>query len=187
MIKTDNDYYDKLYEMFPDVPKENIRAAVKYGWQKFYGYNLEGCDMVIKDGKSNDFWMYIGELYGEALKHFQYYRMKLIRKIREKYRRKHKNETPDNVYYIPIPIDAYNKAMNNKLKFYHRYVYKIMDEAKIRIINPIYIFKIKLPFYAGKSFKLNFIDLNNAELMYIRDHALTMNDLKIESKNYEYV
>jgi hypothetical protein len=45
MIKTVEDYYDRLYEMFPEVPKEDVRRSVNYGWRKFYWYNLRGCDV----------------------------------------------------------------------------------------------------------------------------------------------
>ena len=185
MIKTVNDYYDKLYEMFPNVSKQDIKAIVKYGWQKFYNYNLQGCDILIKDSNSKDFWMYIGQMFDDSLEHYNYYKKKLIRKIRTVYSQKHRNEPKDNIYYMPISINDYDKVFNNGFKVYNRYVYKILDEAKIRMKNPLYIFKIELPFYAGLSPKLNYFNLENAELVYIRKNTLTMSELQVESKNYD--
>jgi len=54
----------------------------------FYFYNLRNCDTLVT--RSGDFWMYCGQLTTDSVKHYRYYRKKLMRKIRVMYKKKKK-------------------------------------------------------------------------------------------------
>ena len=75
-----DDYLPKLQEMFPKIDKKDIKRMVEYGWRMFYFYNLRGCDTLIESTK-HKYWMYCGQLCSDSLKHFDYYRQMLSRKL----------------------------------------------------------------------------------------------------------
>ena len=77
--KTVKDYYNDMYKLFPDVPKEDVRRALNYGWKCLYLYNSRGADTIIKD---KSFWCYIGYLKKNSLDYFSYYIKKLALKLR---------------------------------------------------------------------------------------------------------
>jgi hypothetical protein len=83
-IKQVKDYYEPMYEKYPDVPKEDIRRILNYGWKSLYLHNTYGGDTIIKD---SNFWFYIGNLKKSSLKYFNYYIKKLIIKIKVLYKR----------------------------------------------------------------------------------------------------
>ena len=56
MIRTVDEYYKRLYELYPNIPKEDIRRIVNYGWRQFYWFNLRGCDVRVKSRKIG-LWM----------------------------------------------------------------------------------------------------------------------------------
>ena len=64
---------------------------VEYGWRMFYFYNLRGCDTLIESTK-HKYWMYCGQLCSDSLKHFDYYRQMLRRKLRVLYAKKKRTE-----------------------------------------------------------------------------------------------
>ena len=73
-----SDYYEKLYEKFPNVPKADIRRIVNYGWRLIYILTLSGID--IKLNNSNFFFL-IGPLFKNSLLHFRNYVRKLKQKV----------------------------------------------------------------------------------------------------------
>ena len=44
-----SDYYEKLYEKFPNVPKADIRRIVNYGWRLIYILTLSGIDIKLNN------------------------------------------------------------------------------------------------------------------------------------------
>jgi uncharacterized protein (DUF433 family) len=46
-VKTINDYFEILYAKYPNVPKEDIRRILKYGWKSLYLHNSYGGDIFI--------------------------------------------------------------------------------------------------------------------------------------------
>ena len=95
MIKRIDDYMDRLQEQFPNVPRKDILRIINYGWRMFYFYNLRNCDTLVT--RTGDFWMYCGQLTTDSVKHYRYYRKKLMRKIRVMYKKKKKQW--DGYYY----------------------------------------------------------------------------------------
>ena len=47
-----SDYYEKLYEKFPNVPKADIRRIVNYGWRLIYILTLSGIDIKLNNGSN---------------------------------------------------------------------------------------------------------------------------------------
>lgn len=47
MIKTYEDYVDKMCELFPEIQKEDIYNIIKYGSKKMFMYISEGHDFTI--------------------------------------------------------------------------------------------------------------------------------------------
>jgi hypothetical protein len=58
-VKTIKDYYDIICSKFPNVPKEDIKRILNYGWKSLYLHNSYGGDTFIK---GNGLWCYIGNL-----------------------------------------------------------------------------------------------------------------------------
>ena len=47
MIKTYEDYVDKMCELFPEIQKEDIYNIIKYGAKKMFMYISVGHDFTI--------------------------------------------------------------------------------------------------------------------------------------------
>lgn len=177
MIKTVEDYYDRLYKMFPEVPKEDIRRSVNYGWRKFYWYNLRGCDVQIKSA-NNDFWMHCGILTKDSIKHFNLYKQKLSIKVRLKYARKHKDW--DGFYYSVIDEDTYQnikdkQSFDTVLK--DKCIFKILDECKLYYNDALYFIKFRMSEDIGWKKLFQDLECKDCEIIYKRTKGLTLKDL----------
>lgn len=69
-IKTIKDYYEDMYELFPEVPKEDIQKILNYYWKALYLHNSYGGDVLIQN---RNLWCFIGTLRNNSLQHFKYY------------------------------------------------------------------------------------------------------------------
>lgn len=47
MIKTYEDYLDKMCELFPEITKDDIYNIIKYGAKQMFMYIAEGHDFVV--------------------------------------------------------------------------------------------------------------------------------------------
>lgn len=189
-VKTIINYWDQLYEMFPDVPKKDIKKIVTYGWKILYLYNSSGADTLIKD---NSFWCYIGYLKKDSLEYFNYYIKKLCRKLRILYQRK-KIEW-DGYYYFALNESQYQKYSSQKnsrgrkrKKFSYGNVilYQILDECKVAQHSHKYIFKIPYIERIGFTYYAKDLVSDQAELILIRD-PLKFKDILIYNNNYELI
>lgn len=188
--KTMKDYYDQMYALFPDVPKEDVRRICNYGWKALYLHNSYGGDTIITDSK---FWSYIGFLKKDSLKWFFYYIKKLTIKLRVLYKRKRIKW--DGYYYFALTDNQYENYLSQKNKrgrprkyysFGNHFLYKILDECKIREFNRKYIFRI--PYITDLGIKLYKKDLvsDKAELIITRD-TQKFKDILINNNNYEFI
>lgn len=187
-IKTIKDYYKQLYEMFPEVPKEDIKKACLYGWKCLYLYNSQGADTIVKD---NSFWCYIGNLKKNSIDYFKYYIKKLSIKFRILYKRKHVEW--DGYYYFALSNKQYDNYLSQSksrgrkrknFKFENIMLYQILDECKIQESGKQYIFRI--PYISNIGFK-KFIDnitTNKAELIIERE-PLKFKDILINDNDYD--
>lgn len=189
-IKYIKDYYEPLYEMFPDVPKKDVQRILNYGWKALYLHNSYGGDTIITD---KDFWSYIGTLRKDSLKHFMYYIKKLTIKLRVLYKR---NKIPwDGYYYFALTdkqYEDYLKQKNKKgrpkkiFKYGNQVLYKILDECKIQEYNRKYIFRIPYISDLGLSFYKQDLTSDKAELIITRD-TQKFKDILISNNNYEFL
>lgn len=187
-ITTIKDYYEEIYQRFPDVPKEDIRRILDYGWKSLYLHNSYGGDTLVSD---NDLWCYIGKLKKGPLKHFQYYIRKLIIRLRVLYRRR-KIEW-DGYYYFGLSESAYQNYLKQKngkgrpkkcFNYGKVFMYQLLDECKVAEHSSKYIFRI--PYITKVNFKFYIPELitNKAELIITRD-PLKFKDILTYYNNYE--
>lgn len=187
-IKTISDYYEQLYEKFPDVPKKDIQRICSFGLKSLYLHNSYGGDTFITD---KDLWCYIGYLKKDSLEYFKYYIKKLSLKLRVLYRRK--KIQWDGYYYFALSNAQYQEYINKKNKkgrprknftFNNIMLYQILDECKIQEYYKKYIFKI--PYISCVKFKFFVRELitDKAELIIERS-PLKFEDILVYENKYE--
>lgn len=189
-IKTINDYYNIMQEKFPEVDIKDIKRILQFGFKSLYLHNSYGGDTLIKD---NDLWCYIGNLTNDSLRHFNYYARKLAVKIRVLYKRK---KIPwDGYYYFALTDSEYQKYLDQKnskgrprkkFKYGDVYMYRILEECKIREHALKHIFKI----YYGSDFGYGFFKKNlitdKAEQIIERE-PLKFEDILVNNNKYETI
>lgn len=192
-MKNVNDYLEEVNKEFPFLDKSDIQIILNYGFRKLYQFNLAGCDTLIKSTKYK-LWFYVGELQKNPIKHFRYYKKKMIRKVRFTYINR-KIEW-SGYYYIGLTEEEYNQFLldinkrgrkkknftfNNKIQF------KILDEAKLFYSSHKAIIKFShfdgLPY----SIKKETFVYKNPELVLVREHPAKFSDILLENKNYEFL
>jgi hypothetical protein len=193
MLKRVNDYLPILQEQFPNVPLADIKRAVEYGWRMIYYYNLRGCDTVISSTK-HKYWFYIGELTKNSLKHFNYYRRMLRRKLRVIYSKKVKEW--DGYYYFGLTESEYSEFLESLNKrgrkrkhytFFNKVCLKVFDEAKIYYSWSRCIIKYRPTTDLGYSIFKSEFKCECPEIAFTRDKPSTFKDILISSNNYELI
>ena len=188
--KTINDYYEQLYEEFPNIPKSDIKRICNYGLKSIYLHNSYGCDVVLQRG---NFWMYCGTLMKNALDFFQYYKRKLKTKLRILYKR---NQIQwDGYYYFALTQDKYNLYKSQKSKkgrpkkkftFNNIVLRKIYEECLIEDTAGVAIFKI--PFISDLGFDkfMESLSTDKAELI-LEKETTKMKDIITSNYTYEII
>lgn len=191
MVKSVNDYLPELIKQFPTVPPADIKRAVEYGWRMLYYYNLRGCDTIINSTK-HKYWMYCGQLTCNSLKHFNYYRMMLRRKLRVLYVKKVKEW--DGYYYIGLTEDEYKSTIysgkgrrKKNFTFNNKFGIKVFDEAKVYYSWSKYIVRFRYITDMGYTFFKSKLKCNDLEVMIVKDKPSTFEDILISSNNYELI
>lgn len=189
-IKTVKDYYEQLYQRFPNVPKKDIQRIVGYGWKSLYLHNSYGGDTFIQD---RDLWCYIGHLKKDSIKYFHYYIRKLSVKLRVLYKR---NKIQwDGYYYFALTNPQYQEYLNQKNKkgrpkknftFTNVFMYQILDECKIRESGKKYIFRIPYIDKVNFRFYIPKLITDKAELIIERE-PLKFKDILVYENEYEYL
>lgn len=188
LIKTAKDYYQQMYEMFPEVPKRDIQKIINLGWKTLYLYNSCGADTIIKD---NSFWCYIGFLKKNPLQYFEYYIKKLRTKLRILYKRKSINW--DGYYYFALNDSQYEYYLcqqskrgrkKQKFRFEKLFLYQILDECKIAENHCRYIFRIPYTCRVNYRFYLPELVTSKAELILTRE-PLKFKDVLINDNKYD--
>lgn len=188
-IKTVKDYYEQMCEMFPEVPKSDIKLILNQGWRNLYMYNSSGADTIIKD---KNFWCYIGYLKKNSLDYFSYYIKKLSTKLRILYKR-YKIKW-DGYYYFALTKEKYEEFCPNNKRgrpkknrvFKNIVLYKILDECKVYESGSTHIFRV--PYFSDFGFKyfLDELKTDKAELIIERE-PLKFKDILINDNEYEYL
>lgn len=193
MITTTATYLPKLKEEFPSIPLEDIRRAVEYGWRMLYYYNLRGCDTLISSNKYK-YWFYCGELTKDSVKHFNYYKRMLRRKLRVLYNKKVKEW--NGYYYIGLTDSEYNSLLNELNKkgrkkknfiFHNKTALKVLDEAKVFYSWSKCIIRFKPTTDLGYSFFKETLICKETSIEILKDRPSTFQDILISSNNYELI
>lgn len=188
--RTIEDYYEQLYELFPDVPKHDIKYACRYGWNMLCKCHRNGADTLVMD---QHFWSYIGFLQKDSIKWFLYYIKKLA--IRLRYLYKKKKIEWDGYYYFGRNQKQYEEYLAQKKKrgrpkkyftFSNVFLFKILDECKIKEYNCQYIFRIPVPIDFGFRYYKKELVTDSAELIITRD-TQKFKDILVNNNNYEFL
>lgn len=188
--KTIKDYYEIIYQLFPEVSKQDINRILNFGWKSLYLHNSFGGDTLVK---YNSLWCYIGELKSNALQHFNYYRKKLAIKLRILYKRR--KIQWDGYYYFGLTEEAYQKYLSQKknkgrpkkvFNFGSVFMFQILDECKIQQYSSKYIFRI--PYVSKIKYKFFVPELTTrkAELIITRE-PLKFKDILVNDNEYEFL
>lgn len=188
--KSIQDYYEQMYEMYPTIPKEDIRRILQYGWKSLYLHNSYGGDVLLK---RRDFWFYSGSLMKSSLKWFNYYIRKMIVKLRVMYKRK--QISWNGYYYFALTKNQYEEYLKQKNRrgrprknftFSKVYLYKIYDECNIAEYDHVAIFRIPMPMEFGMTHYKEELITDKAECILERE-PLKFNDILLSVYDYEYV
>lgn len=189
-VKSVKDYYEEMYQLFPEVSKRDIQRILNYGFKALYLHNSYGGDTLIQD---SDFWCYIGTLRNDSLKHFHYYISKLAIKLRVLYKRK--KIKWDGYYYFALTDSQYEsvlkqqKSKGRKRKYFNygnQVLYKILDECKIKESGRKYIYRIPYISELGFSFYKENLLSDKAELIITRD-TQKFKDILVTNQEYEFL
>lgn len=188
MIKTITDYEDQICQMFPHIPKTDIRKILNYGWKQIYLCNSYGGDVCVTNNK---FYFYCGKALIDPLKHFVYYTKKLLIKAITMYKRK--KVKWDGYYYFSL-TDPQQNNLNEQLKTHkknlcygNQILFKNYDECKVRHWNRKYIYRVKFNIDYGNSIYLPNFTTNLAQL-YEEKKSITYNEVFTSFKgNYKYI
>lgn len=189
-LKTIQDYYEKIYQLYPTIPKSDIKRILQYGWKSLYLHNSYGGDTLIN---RKGFWFYCGQLMNNSLKYFEYYKRKMRIKLRVMYQRK---KIPwDGYYYFALTHNQYQQYLNQKNKtgrprkyftFYKIILYKIQDECSIAESSKSYIFRLAVPLDKGFTFYKKELKTDKAELILERE-PLKFDDVLFSKYNYQFI
>ena len=187
-LKGVKDYYEEMYQLFPDVPKRDIQRILNFGFKSLYLHNSYGGDTLIQD---SNFWCYIGKLRKDSIKHFIYYKNKLATKIRILYKRK---KIPwDGYYYFALTESQYQNVLNQQkskgrkrkhFNYGNQILYKILAECKLRYSNRKYIYRVPFISELGYSFYKENYNTGEAELIETRD-VQKFKDILVTNYDYE--
>ena len=188
--KSIQDFYEKMYEMYPTIPQQDIRRILQYGWKSLYLHNSYGGDTLIN---RLGFWFYCGSLTNNSLKWFNYYKRKMIVKLRIMYKRKKINW--NGYYYFALSQNQYDEYLNQKNRrgrpkknfmFNNVYLYKIYDECNIAESGKVAIFRIPWPLDMGFTNYKEQLITDKAELILVRE-PLKLEDILLSIYDYEFI
>lgn len=189
-LKKVQDYYDALYNLYPDVPKRDIKRIMQFGLKSLLMHNNYGGDVLLH---SPSMWMYCGKLMKDSVKYFEYYKRKMITKLRINHKR---FDIPwDGYYYFGLIQSDYDKYLSQKnkrgrpkkhFKYGNVVLYKYFDECNLRNSGAVAIFRITFQADLGLNlYKPNF-ETDKAELVLVRD-PLTFKDILASNYKYQFV
>lgn len=186
-LKTIQDYYEEMYKLYPSVSKSDIKKILQFGWKSLYLHNSYGGDTLIMQ---RGFWFYCGQLMNDSIKYFEYYKKKIVTKLKIMYKRKH--ITWDGYYYFALFQDQYNEYLSQKNKrgrrrknftFSNVFLYKIFDECNISESGAVAIFKIPMFVERGFIIYKEKLITDKAELILVRE-PLKFQDILLS--NYDF-
>ena len=189
-LKKVQDYYEQLFELYPDIPQRDIKRIMQFGLKSFLMHNNYGGDVLLN---SHTMWLYCGKLMKDSIKYYEYYRRKMIIKLRINHKRL--NIPWDGYYYFGLIQSQYDRYLQQKnsrgrpkkhFDFGNIVLYKYFDECNLRNNGAVAIFKITFQADFGLSlYKPNF-KTDKAELILERE-PLTFKDILASNYKYQFV
>lgn len=185
---TIKNYYEPIFNKFPTVSKSDIKLILNFAWKSLYLHNSYGGDTLIKD---DYIWFYVGNLKKNPLDHFDYYVRKLTIKLRVLHKRN--NIKWDGYYYFGLSDDAYQHYLEQKnskgrpkkrFNYGAVFMYKILDECKVREHSYRYIFRIPYITEVNYKFYVPKLITDKAELIITRD-PLKFKDILTSNNKYD--
>lgn len=186
---TISDYIPKLKEMYPDLSEDDIKKITEYGWRLIYMANIAGCDVLVTSKKHN-FWFYIGALRKNSIQHFNYYRSKLMKKIRFLYYRL--KPSWDGYYYFGINKEEAEPLLKKKgrkrihFNFTDKLVFKSKDSSILYYTNFPYIIRYKALVDVGFRRYYKNLDIDNPELVLEKEPS-TFEDILVINNDYDLI
>ena len=180
-----NDYVEEVAKQFPDLTQDEIKRILVYGWRMILQYVSAGNDVRISKGK---LFLFIGTMPKNTFVMFKNYCYKLSKRISYMYKRL--KATWDGHYYFARSENQYMEYLKQSKKKYKVFkdvfLYKLLDEVKVREHGAIYIFRLSedKTQWVRKYYKE--LKTDKAELIIQRD-PLNMQDLMISNNNYKYI
>lgn len=188
---TINDYIPKIQEQFPYLNEQDIRTIVNYGWRMLYLANLAGCDTLMISQKYK-YWMYIGDLCKSSIKHFNYYRRQLSRKIRFLHRRS--KDPWDGYYYCFLTMEEYLEFIKpkkgrkrRKYQFQNKIAFKLQDVCNLHFNIPGCVIRFKTLTDMGFQFYRRELTCQDPEIVLVRENPLTFDDILVTNNKYDYI
>lgn len=180
-----NDYVDSVHEKFPELTRDEVKRILVYGWKMIIQYVSAGNDVSIVTNKE---FMFIGRIPAKALSAFKTYCFKLSKRIAYMFKRT--NSKWDGYYYFTRSESQYKDYLSQSKKKYKVFkdvfLYKLLEEAKIRNSSSPYIFRLKEDKTEWMKKYYSEIKTENAELITVRD-ALTMKDIMTSYNKFKYI
>lgn len=188
--KTVQDYYEQISNEYPEIPIQDIKRILLYGFKSLYLTNSYGADVLIN---RKDFWFYCGRLMNDSIKYFHYYKRKMITKLRIMYKRKHIQW--DGYYYFALTKNQYEEYLGQKnkkgrprkrFKFSKIILYKIYDECNLAESNRVAIFRVPWTIEKGLTMYKEELEVVSPELVLERE-PLKFNDILWTVYNYQFL
>ena len=189
-LKKVQDYYQELFELYPDVPKRDIQRIMQFGLKSFLLHNNYGGDVLIN---SPTMWLYCGKLMKDSIRYFEYYRRKMIIKVRINHKRL--NIPWDGYYYFGLTQSQYDYYLQQKnkkgrpkkhFKYGNTVLYKYFDECNLRNAWAVAIFRITFQSDFGLSMYKTAFETDKAELVLERN-PLTFKEILASNYKYQFV
>ena len=180
-----NDYVDSVHEKFPELSREEVKRILVYGWKMILQYVRAGNDISMLTNKE---FMFIGKIPSNRLTVFKNYCYKLSRRIAYMFQRT--KSKWDGYYYFTRSENQYIDYLSQKNRKYkifkNVFLYKLLEEVKIKYPYSPYIFRLKEEKTGWMNKYYDEIKTQNAELIIVRD-PLNMHDVMTSENKFKYI
>ena len=190
-IKTIKDYYDQMYELYPNVKKSDIKKILNFGWKSLFQHNNYGGDVLIRD---NDSFIYFGRLMKDSGHWFNYYKKKLSIKIKILFKRRTRGIPWDGYYYFALDKQREKEFWAQKntkgrprttFTFGPIILFKIKEECIAREAEKCIILRVPMNMDLGWHVFKRQSTLKNVEVVLQRNNKLA--DILVTNNNFRYV
>ena len=179
------DYVDSVHEKFPELTRAEVKRILVYGWKMIIQYVSAGNDINMSSSQG---FLFIGKLPTNRLTIFKNYCYKLSKRIQYMFFRK--KEQWDGYYYFARTENQYKDYLSQskkKVKTFEKvFLYKLLDEVKLREYAAPYIFRLGDDKTRWMRKYYPEIKTKKAELIIVRD-ALNMQQVLTTQNKFKYI